>query len=277
MSWVIWIIIAIFSASLEKCLNRLFLSKSSQEWEYMLGYNIGALLLLISVTLSEIGSIGLTSNLCLLILSGAIWFISCLYTFKADRFAEVSLTSIISQLQVALVCFGGIVFFGESLTYVQVLGVALVVMGLCFLFHKSGWKFNLGIFYKLISVTAMTCALLLDKYLVSIYDGSIVAISGFLVPSVIIMVLQPKKVVAGIKFVFEHRFYNIAIGILGGLGYLALLKAMALAPLAVVFPAFQINIILTVLLGIWLLKEKEHIIPKIISAIIVLLGTILLK
>jgi uncharacterized membrane protein len=67
------------------------------------------------------------------------------------------------------------------------------------------------------------------------------------------------------------------MGLLGGLGYFAFVKSLSTAPISIVFPVFQLNVVLTVMLGILVLKEKSHVFTKIISASIIVLGTVLLK
>jgi drug/metabolite transporter (DMT)-like permease len=277
MTWLFWILLAAVCSASEKCMHRFFLSKSAQEWEYMFGYNIGALLLLVILTISNLHSISFDANFILLVLSGALWFFSCLFSFKADRFMEVSMTSLVSQLQIVLVCVGGILFFNEHLSTLQSLGVLLIFAGLSILFHAKRGQLNVGIVYKLVSTTASSAALLLDKKLVLFYTPSLVAISGFIIPTLISTALRPHQIVTGSRFILETRFYSVAMGLLGGLGYFAFVKSLSTAPISIVFPVFQLNVVLTVLLGILVLKEKSHVFTKIISASIIILGTVLLK
>ncbi|MBI4406064.1 MAG: EamA family transporter [Deltaproteobacteria bacterium] len=276
MPWILWLLIAIFGAAIERICNRYVIFKSGKEWEYMLGYNIGAMVLLAALMGKGFGRIE-AWILGLLFLSGCFWFVYCWLSFKADRFVEVTVTSILSQLQVVFVCLGGIVFFEEKLAAIQWTGIIVVLLGLCILIQPRQVTLSKGVYYKLISTVAMSAALLFDKKLISVCDPAVVALSGFLIPTLIAITCHPKNVGAASRFIFESRFLNVLMGALAALTYYSIVKAFSVAPISIVFSIFQLSVVLTVLLGILFLHEKDRIMAKLAAAVMVALGTMMLS
>lgn len=105
MSWPVWIVIAVVAQTIEQLLNRRYLSKISQYWEFLLGYSFAAVL--VSLVLlsrdAQFAQITGARFLLLLLLSGVFWFFTYLFNARAYQQVEVSLTSLLTQIQVVLV------------------------------------------------------------------------------------------------------------------------------------------------------------------------------
>jgi drug/metabolite transporter (DMT)-like permease len=278
LNWLVWLFLAIVAIAVEKCLNRYYLSNTNNHWEYMIGYNLGALLLLLVFILCT--SISFTFNgfyITLLIVSGCMWFLLCLFAFKADQFAEVTFTSLISQFQFILVSIGGILFFKEVITVNKTLGTLLILAGLVILIRKKDILYNRGIIYKFIAVFSLSVALLLDKKIVSFYEPIIIAVSGYVLPMILSVGLKPSMVIPSWQLAKKLKFKNILLGALGCFGYFALISAFKNTPISIIYPLFQLHVVLTIFLGVIFLKEKKDLQRKVLAALAILAGSIVLK
>jgi drug/metabolite transporter (DMT)-like permease len=73
----------------------------------------------------------------------------------------------------------------------------------------------------------------------------------------------------------QHWWAALVVGILSPLAYVLILFAFTLAPVALVAPARESSVIL-VALGGWLLFKEPHPLQRMLGAVIVLGGVILL-
>ncbi len=104
MSWPAWIGIAVVAEATEQLLNRLYLSKISQYWEFLLGYSFAAVLISLVLLSGDAHFAKMTGGtFLLLLLSGVFWFFTYLFNARAYQQVEVSLTSLLMQIQVVLV------------------------------------------------------------------------------------------------------------------------------------------------------------------------------
>jgi drug/metabolite transporter (DMT)-like permease len=134
MSWMAWIGIAVVAEVVEQLLSRIYLSKIAQYWEFLVGYSIGAILLslvLLSGDMQFLAGTQFTHSTAatslVLLLSGVLWFFFYLFNARAYQQVDVSLTSLLTQVQVVLVFFGGIALFAEPVTIGKLLGTALII------------------------------------------------------------------------------------------------------------------------------------------------------
>jgi uncharacterized membrane protein len=275
MHWQWMVLIAVLAASFEKIFNRLFLADGDAHWEYLVGYNIGALLLLFGIT-SSIQTSDLSGSMPLLILSGVLWFLACYLSFRADQLVEVGLTSFLTQIHIVLVFIGGWLLLGEGLTIEKASGALLIVMGLM---GRGIWNIGSkrGAIYKLLSVGFMSAALLADKVLSNRVDTALIAIFGFGVPLLLAVLIAPKKVQRAFDFSKKLYFGNVAMGALGCVSYYFLIKAMITAPVSVVVGLFQTKLLVTIVLAHLILGENEKFFSRSVAAAIVVLGAVVMQ
>lgn len=276
MTWWIWLTVAVLLTSIEQVLNRVSLSKHPQHWEYLLGYNAGALLTIVLLLRPDFSEVTLTS-LPLLLLSGAAWFMACLFGFKADEHVEVSSTALMTQLQLVLVFLGGLYFFSESASYLKLAGVGLVLFGVSLYGGTLRHAHRLGIFFKMIGVTAMGSALLFDKRLTQLTDAAVIPTFGFMIPMVLAVTLKPHRLVESLEFTRKLRFVNVALGAIGALAYYSLIRAFAVADISTVYPLYQLNLLLTLLIGHYLLSDRGSITVKLAGSAVIILGSLCLS
>jgi len=194
MSWPAWIGIAVVAEATEQLLNRLYLSKISQYWEFLLGYSFAAVVISLVLLSGDAHFAKMTGGtFLLLLLSGVFWFFTYLFNARAYQQVEVSLTSLLMQIQVVLVFFGGIVLFAEPLTIGKLFGTALIVGGISLRGTSFGRASPHGLMFKLLAIVAGAAGFLTDKKLTALTAPAMIQLWSYIVPTLLIVILQPSR------------------------------------------------------------------------------------
>ena len=259
--------------------NRRILSRNAGHWEYLLGYNAGALLVLLFICMlfSQVFGQIPTTAFPLLVLSGLLWFVGCYFSFKADQRVEVSATSMVGQIQLVLVFLGGIFVLGESVSFFKIAGSLCVVLGIAFLGESLRGVCRQGLIFKVVSASATACALLVDKRLTGIVSPMVIPVFGYLIPTAIAVGVRPGRIGAAIRSTRDMRFSNVALGMVGALAYYSLIRAFVLQDASTVFPVYQGYLLLTILAAHFCLREQGRLGVKLAAAATVVLGAVCLS
>lgn len=279
MSWIFWTLIAMALTSTEQVVNRRILSKNAGHWEYLVGYNAGALIALILICVLFSPALGTIPSTAvpLLLLSGLLWFIGCYFSFKADQRVEVSATSLVGQVQLVLVFLGGIFLLGESVSFAKIAGSLCVVLGIAFLGESLRGICRTGLTYKVVAATAIAGALLVDKRLSGTVSPMVIPVFGYLIPTAIAIVARPGRLGATIRSSRELCFSNVGLGMVGALAYYSLLRAFAVQDVSTAFPVYQGYLLLTILAAHFFLSESGKLPIKLAAAVTVVLGAVCLS
>lgn len=277
MSWIVWIFGAMFGTALERCLNRFFLRGNPGYWEYLIGYNIGALLFIIPLNFINPSLNFDKAAVFVLILSGLCWFLCCLFGFIADTTTDASITCILSQLQMVFIFLGGVLFLGEGFTSTKLIGTLLIIAGLTVLVPRLRFSWTNGVAFKIAGTLFGALALLLDKYLIHSFTPAIISIAGYSIPLVIAIAWRLKVLLTAFNESKKIRFFNVWMGVLGCATYNMLLQSFKSAPISVVFPIYQLNLILTLMAGYFILSERDHVWEKALCTLLVIIGSVIIQ
>lgn len=279
MSWMSWIGISIGAAALEKCFNRHFLSQGANAWDYLVGYNLGAIIFILSVFgLPEFGHT--SPHYFLLAVSGLLWLMFCIFTFKADQYAEVGVTGLLSRLQLVLVCLGGMIFFGERVTMAGSFGIVLILSGVIFLgLRVSSFSFqsNRGVLFKLLAVFTISIVLLVDKQLVQEIDAKTITFFGYTSPLLFALISRPSRLRPAITLMQNLKWTNVGLGALSCLSYYGLIQSLKSAPITLVLPLLQTELIVVLFMAYIFLNERENFIKKLAASTVILVGAIFMR
>jgi transporter family protein len=274
MNWIFWVQIAILTNVIEKIVSRYFLKGTNSHYNFLIGYNLGALL--IPLCSFKIMSTSLNfgyHDLFLLIFSGVFWYYSCLWSFKVDEQVGASESNLISQAYLIFILIGGVVFFHDKINIYKISGIILICMGLAPLSSKVNIS-KKNFYLKISSASLMAAAMLIDKSLSQRISPSLITLSGYGIPFLLGPTLKKLNIQDTWEYSKKIYFMNIGMGILSGLGYFSIVSALALEEVSVVIPFYQIRLIFITILSITALKEKHNIKQKILLAILILIGSV---
>lgn len=192
---------------------------------------------------------------------------------------EASTYSIIKQLSTVFMIFAGILFFKEPFDLYKIVGAFLIVFSNILVFYKrSVFQLDKYIILGIIANICMTIALFIDVNYSEYFNLPIYVLLTLLVPALITLLFERIKIK---DIILEYKNSNkLSIFITGmSWSFMMIFKLIAykLGKVILVAPLCSLTVILNIFIGYILLKEKDNLLKKIISSIIIILGIILIK
>ncbi|MBI4836362.1 MAG: EamA family transporter [Candidatus Abawacabacteria bacterium] len=282
MTWFTLTLLSVFLSSAATILQRtLMKDDKSNPYSYTIVFHFLLGLLLLVIGLINGSNFSLSSgNVYILLLAAALWGVCQVFLFKALQLVEASQLTIVSGLRVVITILASLVFLNQVFTELNVLGTILILAA-TFLVVNLGkeFKLNKGILYTLAMTFFGGLAIVADSANVQHYDVlAYSAYSNFL-SGLCILVFYP-KVLRQWKSLVQPSFLAkmLPLAVFSATqGVLYLLALTYGGNTAQVGTIRQASVIVTVLLAIIFLKERENLGKKFIAAVFVTAGIFLLS
>ena len=192
---------------------------------------------------------------------------------------EASTFSVINQLSTVFMIIAGVLFFKEPIIINKIIGAFLIVFSNVLIFFKKGnLKPNKYVILGIISNLCFSIALFLDVNNSDYFNLPMYVATTLGVPIILIFIFEKIKF-EDIKE--EYRNGNKKAlwitAISWSLSIVAQLRAYQLGEVSFIAPLCALSVILNVIVGYFFLKEKENLPKKIIAAILIILGIVLIK
>jgi len=210
-----------------------------------------------------------------------LYALHAIFGFKALQSVEVSRFTVIYSLRAVITILIATLFLDEKLTILQLFGALLILSAIVFLNTKSFkglFRFSKGEIYALLAAVTFGIATVSDKYLLDWFDYVPYLFIDFLVPGLILFLARPKSVPESLELFKQKLGPKIFLfATLYAIAAISFFTALTQADNAsLVSGVGQVGSIVTVLLGIVLLKERKDITKKLIAASLSFIGLILL-
>ena len=220
------------------------------------------------------------------IMSYVLLVIACIFYAITDRVnttarrgLEVSIYDMLSQICSILIVIWGILFFKEPLLLKKVIGTCLILMGnVVILYKKEGIENKKYVLFSLLGNITFSIAVTIDVGVANQFNLPIYVAFTLILPSLFLMIMERvsiKNLINEYKYGEKKAIVAICITWAGML--ISMLRAYQLAPVTTVAPLCAVTTILNVIASYVFLKERTSLIKKIIAAIIVVLGVILIN
>lgn len=199
------------------------------------------------------------------------------FRFFATKLLDASVYSIIGNLSVVVAFFLSLFLYKETLTLSKSAGFILIMLSLFLVVERKKSRISFkALFVGLTTSLVLGIGLGLDKKGAIFFSPETYNVLLWIVPFIVIYF--PYIKIKDIKIEFKKfswkivllSFFNFASYYLG-------LKAFFLADATKVIPIIQLSTILTVIVGIFLLKERSNLFKKILAGMIAVLGVFLLR
>ncbi|KKQ24098.1 MAG: hypothetical protein US40_C0011G0013 [Candidatus Roizmanbacteria bacterium GW2011_GWC2_37_13] len=196
--------------------------------------------------------------------------------FYATAALEASRMTVVNNVSLIVAVVLSFFLYAESLTTNKLFGFILVLFALFLVsidkVSKINWK---GVFLAIIVNIFLGIAWALDKKGALFFNVETYNVLAWILPMV--FVYFPYIKFSDIKKEVNLSFWKITL--LAFFNMIALflnLKALSLADATRVIPIVQTSTLFTVIFGIILLKERKHLIRKLIAGLIAVFGVYLL-
>lgn len=281
MLWL-WLTLASLAAfSSLNLLMRLLAVKSVNPRAFAFVYNAwGAIFSLIFFFLeSVVQPVNTTlspKSLVLLVLVIVLYGLYERLHFAVRKHVEVSTLATIFRLSSAIAFLGSLIFLQEVVTIPKLVGASLVIgASLWVIQNNSQVRLTRPVLLSFVCATLLGLAWMLDKpasygISASLYS---VLVWGLVLPVIAYPRLSLKDIMREMKI----AKWNVVITtFLNAFGYVLMIKAYTLAEASRVIPIISASAVFSVLGGILILGEREHLGRKIMASILAFVGIILL-
>ncbi len=192
---------------------------------------------------------------------------------------EASTFSMLKQLSTTFMIFAGLLFFKEEFIITKFIGAMLIIFSNILIFYKKGkFEFNKYIGLGILANITFTIALFLDVNISDNFNLPFYVALTLIIPALLIMIAERIKPSEIKEELVNGNKKAIAItAISWGLMIVVQLRAYQLGNVTIVAPLCALTVILNVIIGYIFLNEKDNLLRKIISAILIIISIILIK
>jgi len=197
--------------------------------------------------------------------------------FVAAKLLDASVLTTVSNIGVPVAFIGAALLYNEPITPNKLLGGLLILVALLLVSYKNGTKKHSakGIVIAVLIFIALGIGWMLDKAGTTYFNANTYSFLVWTLP--LIIIIFPGIKLSALKEEMKIGTWKVyLLAAINVLGYLAQLKALTLTEATRVIPIVQLSTLFTVLMGIIILKERDHIPRKIIAGTIAIIGAILL-
>lgn len=219
----------------------------------------------------------------LIVLLNGILYATCLVLFyHALKGTEVSQVEAIATTRTFWFVILGIIFFNEAFNLNTFFGVGLIFLGLFVIYWTKDHAINLSKpqIYTFIYAFIISCSYALDKYLLSYFSVALYQVIIYILPAILILVAIPGTT-GHLKYLIKPRkgtYILLASTVMQMVSTLALYAAYKSGgALSIVGPIAQTSTIVTITVGILILKERWNLMRKVLGISISLVGVFLLR
>lgn len=281
MDWLTLTLISVVIVSFSSILQRVLMkSDKSDPASYAVAFHfLTGSVFMIAALAFGLKLPPVNSNLFLFWGSAALWGAGTVLLFKALKLLESSEVVIITSLRSIVTIIASIIFLHESFNVQKMIGTAIILVSVLLVTNqKKSLKFNNGVIFAIGSSLFYGSAIVIDAYILKSFDPlSYLAITNFFIVAVLV-VFNP-KVLYKLQFLKNKKFLGSMslIAILSASQAIAYYYALKLGNSSQIAPIGQSQIIVTVFLAAIILKERDHMLRKVIAAGLVMVGVLLLR
>jgi len=218
-----------------------------------------------------------TTSLILLLASIAAYTAYTIFGFKSNKYLDVSITGVLSQITLIFSFIGSIIIFDEDVTMQKIIGVGLILSGNILLFikgNKSKKISTIGVALRVFAAVTLAGALLIDAKNSSKFTITFYAFLVYLFPGIFTLIYSRSGLRDAKKEFIDNKLGLLVTGFSGTLAYYFLIKSFAEVDKTIVVPINNSYTVILVLMGIIFLKETNDQFKKILAAILVFIGVV---
>ncbi len=221
------------------------------------------------------------SSWLIILFGGIFWLILSLCQYTSIKKTEVSLKEPLSQSRLIWALIFGVVFLGEVVSISRTIGTLLVVCGgMVLVFHperKWGRLKDSGVRWTLGTAVVSATVALVDKFALGYFPSEMYAFLAFFVPAILLSCVVHRKKEAVEHLLKKHCVRAISSIILSALSYLLFVQVLSRIDLTQLYPFMQLTTVLTVIGGMVILGERDHVKQRLIGTIFIIAGVIVVK
>jgi drug/metabolite transporter (DMT)-like permease len=216
-------------------------------------------------------------SIILFLLLGLTEFVSTYWYMKMHAVSDLSISSIISRTRMIWVPIIAFFFLNEQLGLLDYMGIAIIFIGVSFTMAPKKLMVDKGALYANLSAFFIAINIVITKMLLP-YGSNEIIMTALALPSVLLFPLLMKNSKQRITRLFKTNIVVKTLSISLSLAALFLfMAAIRVGDASKVNAVYQGMMIFAVIAGIIFLKEREHIVKKLVGATVTIVGVVLLS
>lgn len=214
----------------------------------------------------------------LMLLVGLLIVLQNFLNFTSSNYLEASLNGTVTKLRLAWIFILGILFLHETFSLNKILGTILILVASFIIIKKFSLPNKLkGIYLAIASTFAYATVILFYKFLFSSFNSFTLTFFIFLIPATLNLLFMPKSFSRIYKIFREDGKPVLIACALGAFANLAMNSALSIGEISKVPVIIESFLIITLVGEHLFLKEKQHLLTKIIAVALALTGALLIK
>ena len=214
----------------------------------------------------------------LMLFVGCLIVLQNILNFKSTNTLEPSVQGSITKFRLAWVFLLGVIVLHEQFSWLKLIGMIVTVLAGIIILNKFRRPSSLkGIVFTFSATFAYAIVIILYKYLFSSFNSASLTFFIFFIPAIMNFILMPRSYTRIKTMFLEQRLPVFLACGLGGLANLAMNQALAIGEASRALVIIEAFLVITLIGEHVFLKEKTHLMTKIIAVGLATLGAILIR
>jgi transporter family protein len=226
---------------------------------------------------------GSTQGVLFLIVAATLFAIAGVLKFGSNQKIDASLGVIISRATFVVSFMGSIIIIGEALKLNRLIGVIVLLCGIGILFvrnNHSNFLDKKALIFVLVASILYGIGQVFDQvnsntFSPAIYSGGVTFLVGLLLFAA--LMVKGKNASDILLELKKNLAFVSLLAITNTLGYYLMIVAYKLIDKSMALPIINSTVAITVILGYIFLHERDHLLRKAISTIVIFAGIIIVS
>jgi drug/metabolite transporter (DMT)-like permease len=277
--WIFYALLSgLFSTGSSLISRHILKDGKNDVWAFSSFYSAIGCLVSLPFMLSHIKIATTLSPWLLMILVGVLIVIHNLLNFSSSKYIPPSISGSISKFRLVWILLLGIVLLQESSNVFKIVGTLLTVIAGIIVTQKMSKPKNMrGILYALLATIFNAIIIILYKLLFTSFNSQSLTFFIFFIPTILNIFIMPNSLKRIYMLTKSHFGMVLLSCVMGGVANLAMNQGLSLGEASKVLVVIESFLVITLLGEHIILKEKDHLISKIIGVLCATAGAILIR
>ena len=282
MHWLFFAAISIFFLSIANVLQRVLMKEDKSDptaYSIVFGFLLTAIIGSISL-IKGFQMPPITQYPLQFLLVGVLYGFGTVFVFKALKHIGASEVTIIGASRSLVTILFSIMLLHEAYNVQKWIGAFLIIAAVILVADtRKGFKLHKGVGFALLYALFYGLAVVNDTFLLRHSELLSYVTASSIIPPLLILSVYPKSVFAMKQFLDLKLFMKIFVmSLFYSIAAIAFFTAISIgAGASQMGPANQASVVLTVIFAALFLKERKNLPLKLVAAVLVSIGVVLLR
>lgn len=281
MSWPFFLFISMAADTAGRLIQRTFIKQDESDpiayatlFQLFCGFIMVIIAAIFGIHIPDLRPLALN-----LLLVPVFYGLATLFIYKSLKNVEASIFTILFASRAIWIILGGVLLLREVFLPVQILGTVLILGSVIMVSWSKSVRFQRGEYFALLAASLFALGTVNDTFILKVMDPTTYLGYSFLAPGIFIWLINWKKSKLIFKTMTTKASKNIwIISIVYSISALGFYWAYTVGRnIAQIASIYQISTITTIVFAVLLLKERDHLLRKLIATAIGFIGVLLVS